>query len=87
MLILTRRIGESVYFIHEDGTLEKLTILTVRGNQVRLGIEAPNSTRIHREEVFHKILDQNSGTVPGTQFNEETYYNQEESICDNPVQS
>ena len=50
MLILTRRIQESI-MIGDDVTM---TILSVRGNQVRIGIDAPKSVEVHREEIYHK---------------------------------
>ncbi len=71
MLVLTRRIGESIYQILPDGSLSKMQILGVKGNQVRLGIEAPKSVAIHREEVFWRILDENEGCIPGTDYKEE----------------
>jgi len=49
MLVLTRREGESL-IIGDD---VKLTILAVKGGQVRVGIEAPKSVAIHREELLH----------------------------------
>jgi carbon storage regulator len=51
MLILTRRIGENVR-IGDDVVV---TVLGVKGNQVRLGIEAPKSVPVHREEIFERI--------------------------------
>ncbi len=51
MLILTRRIGESIR-IGDDVCV---TVLEVKGQQVRVGIAAPTSVRVHREEVFHRI--------------------------------
>jgi len=51
MLILTRRVGETV-MIGEDVTV---TVLGVKGNQVRLGINAPRSVAVHREEIFLRI--------------------------------
>ena len=48
MLILTRRVGETV-MIGDDVTL---TVLGVKGNQVRLGINAPKSVAVHREEIY-----------------------------------
>lgn len=51
MLILTRRIGESV-IINDNITL---TILGIKGNQVRLGTKAPRTVTVHREEVYNKI--------------------------------
>ena len=49
MLILTRRIQEAI-MIGDDIVL---TILSVRGNQVRIGIDAPKSVEVHREEIYH----------------------------------
>lgn len=51
MLILTRRIGETV-MIGDDVTV---TVLRVKGNQVRLGVNAPKSVSVQREEIFHRI--------------------------------
>lgn len=51
MLILTRRISESVII----GDNVKITVLGVKGNQVRLGIDAPKSVSVHREEIYDRI--------------------------------
>lgn len=51
MLILTRRIGETVVI----GADVKVMILGVKGNQVRVGVEAPVTIEVHREEVYQKI--------------------------------
>ncbi|WNC09319.1 carbon storage regulator CsrA [Pseudomonas coleopterorum] len=51
MLILTRRIGEAIR-INDD---IKVTVVAVSGSQVRLGIEAPTSVAVHRQEVFERI--------------------------------
>ena len=51
MLILTRRISESI-LINDD---IKITVLGVRGCQVRVGIEAPKDIPVHREEIFNRI--------------------------------
>jgi len=51
MLILTRRISESV-IIGDD---VKITVLGVKGNQVRLGIDAPKHVSVHREEIYARI--------------------------------
>ena len=58
MLILTRRVGESVV-IGEDVTV---TVLGVKGNQVRIGINAPKHVAVHREEIYERIKN---GRGPG----------------------
>ena len=60
MLILTRRIGESVYI----GDEVRLTVLGVRGTQVRIGINAPKDVPVHREEIYYKIKNEQSGEAP-----------------------
>lgn len=52
MLVLTRSIGERLFI--QDGEI-KIQVLEVKGNQVRIGIEAPKHIAIHREEVFNRI--------------------------------
>ena len=51
MLILTRRLNETLMI----GTEITVTVLGVKGNQVRLGVNAPKSVAVHREEVFDRI--------------------------------
>ena len=57
MLILTRRIGESVYI----GDEVRLTVLGVRGTQVRIGINAPKDVPVHREEIYYRIKHEQGG--------------------------
>lgn len=51
MLILTRRVGETVMIGHDV----TVTVLGVKGNQVRVGVNAPKSTEVHREEIYERI--------------------------------
>lgn len=51
MLILTRRIGESL----QIGDNIKLTVLSVRGNQIQIGINAPPEVPVHREEIYERL--------------------------------
>ena len=57
MLILTRRVGETL-MIGEDVTV---TVLGVKGNQVRIGVNAPREVAVHREEIFDRIKREESG--------------------------
>ena len=54
MLILTRRVGEAVV-IGEEVTV---TVLGVKGNQVRIGVNAPKSVSVHRDEIFERIKNE-----------------------------
>jgi len=56
VLILTRRIGETV-MIGDEVTV---TVLRVKGNQVRLGVNAPKTVSVQREEIFQRIKRENS---------------------------
>jgi carbon storage regulator len=51
MLILTRRIGEKLIV----GGNVTVTVLSIRGNQIRMGIDAPPEVKVHREEIYQKI--------------------------------
>jgi len=57
MLILTRKVGESL-IIGDDVSV---IVLGVKGNQVRLGVDAPKSVSVHREEIYNKIQDEKKG--------------------------
>lgn len=57
MLILTRRVGETL-MIGDDVTV---TVLGVKGNQVRIGINAPKDVSVHREEIYERIKNEQAG--------------------------
>ncbi len=56
MLILTRRVGESL-MIGDD---VNVTVLGIRGNQVRIGVNAPKDVAVHREEIYDRIQKEQS---------------------------
>ena len=57
MLVLTRRIGETLV-ISDD---VKVTVLGIKGNQVRLGVKAHKDVEVHREEIYKRIQQKGSG--------------------------
>jgi carbon storage regulator len=65
MLILTRRVGETL-MIGENITV---TVLAVKGNQTRLGVNAPRAVAVHREEIFARIKRQGSDVESGPDAN------------------
>lgn len=62
MLVLTRKLGESIAI---DDHI-KIRVVQIKGKQVRIGIEAPKDTKIHREEVYAAIQDQNTQSAQVT---------------------
>ncbi len=64
MLVLTRKIGESIKINEEV----KITVIDVKGKNIRLGIEAPRETKIYREEVFLRIKQENRSAAAPVEF-------------------
>lgn len=60
MLILTRRVGETLVV----GDEITVTVLGVKGNQVRLGVNAPKEVAVHREEIYQRIQREKTGQGP-----------------------
>ena len=60
MLILTRRVGESLMIVDEVS----VTVLGVKGNQVRIGVNATKEVSVHREEIYERIQAEKSGGAP-----------------------
>ncbi len=60
MLILTRRVGESL-MVGEEITV---TVLGVKGNQVRIGVNAPRDVAVHREEIYNRLHDGDGESSP-----------------------
>ncbi len=55
MLVLTRKLGESITIDEHI----RITIVAIKGHQVKLGVEAPPETKIYREEIYQRILEEN----------------------------
>ncbi len=55
MLVLTRKLGESITI----GDDIRITVMAVKGNQVKIGIEAPTETKVYREEIYTSIVEAN----------------------------
>ena len=63
MLILTRRVGETL-MIGDEVTV---TALGVKGNQVRIGVNAPKDVSVHREEIYMRIQAEKANAEPGNE--------------------
>ena len=59
MLVLTRKTGEAI--VIDDNI--KITIVQIKGKQVRIGVEAPKETKIHREEIYQAIQEENKAAI------------------------
>ena len=67
MLILTRKSGEAIRI----GDHITLKVIEIRGNQVRIGIDAPRSLAVHREEIYALIQEQNKAATQSSPVNPE----------------
>jgi len=67
VLVLTRKVGEKI----QIGDDISITIMEVKGKQVRVGIEAPATVKVHREEIYQRIREENinAANIDLTEFN------------------
>ena len=75
MLILTRKRGESIYI----GPDIKVTVVELKGNQVRVGIDAPKDQRVYREEIYLQILEENRHAAEAARATSESIENLSEA--------
>jgi carbon storage regulator len=68
MLILTRKLGESITI----GDDIRITFLETKGKQIKVGIEAPSHMAVHREEIYHLIKEQNIQALQVASIEKET---------------
>ena len=66
MLVLTRKLGESVVI---DGAI-KIVVVQIKGKQVRLGIQAPKETKVHREEIYAAIQGEKGAGITDSSENQ-----------------
>lgn len=66
MLILTRRVGESLMI----GDEVNVTVLGIRGNQVRIGVNAPKDVAVHREEIYDRIQQEKTDDEPSSEVSD-----------------
>jgi len=62
MLVLTRKVGESI----QIGENVRVTVLSIQGKNVKIGIQAPIDVAVHREEIYEKIVDENKAAASKT---------------------
>lgn len=65
MLVLSRRAGESIVI----GNDVVITILEVRGGQIRVGVDAPRSLAVHRAEIYEQVMAENRAAAASTDLN------------------
>lgn len=83
MLILTRKAGESIFI----GDNIKITVLDTKGSQARVGVDAPPSYKIYREEIYLQILEENKIAAKTSSVNEQDLNVLDQYIQDNKEKS
>ena len=78
MLVLTRKVDESITI----GGIITVTVLEIRGSQVRLGIDAPRETSVHRTEIYRAIVEENLKAADTPEDLDNLHQRPIESLCE-----
>jgi carbon storage regulator len=83
MLVLSRKAGESIVI----GNDVVITILEVRGGQIRIGVDAPRNLAVHRAEIYQQVLAENRAAAASSGFRESVLSTKASGVTAGPTQA